>query len=68
MVWVETNKEYPAELFVKYQQTLKKEYELVEFEINVAEEFKKTVKKTKTTCATFCRRVLSTYNQCQNSS
>ena len=67
MVWVETNKESPAELVVKDQQTLKQEYELLEFAINVAQEFKKTVKKTKTACAEFFRRVLSTYNQCQNS-
>ena len=51
MVWVETNKEFPA----------------LEFAINVTEEFKKTMKKTKTTCAEFCRRVLSTYNRCQTS-
>ena len=64
MVWVETNKEYPVELAVKYHQTLKQEYELLEFAINVAEDFKKIVKKTKATCAEFCRRVLSTYNRC----
>ena len=67
MVWVETNKESPVELAVKDQQTLKHEYELLEFAINVVEEFKKTVKKTKAACAQFCRRVLSTYNRCQNS-
>ena len=37
----------------------------MEFDSNVTEEFKKTVKKTKTACAKFCRRVLFTYNQCQ---
>ena len=62
MVWVKTNKESPTELVVKDQQTLKQEYELLEFGINVAEELKKIVKKTKTACAGFCRRVLSTYN------
>ena len=51
-----------AELVVKDQQTLKLEYELLEFAINVAEEFKIIVKKTKTSRAEFCRRVLSTYN------
>ena len=65
MVWVETNKECPAYLAIKYQQTLKQEYELMEFSSNVAEEFKKTVKKTKTTCAEFCKRVLFIYNRCQ---
>ena len=48
MVWVETNKESLAELAIKDQQTLKQEYEFLEFAINVAKEFKKTVKKTKT--------------------
>ena len=35
----------------------------MEFASNIAEEFKKIVKKTKTACAEFCRRVLFTYNQ-----
>ena len=65
MVWVETNKESPIDLAIKDQQTLKQEYELLEFSNNVAEEFKKTVKKPKTACAEFCRRVLFTYNRCQ---
>ena len=67
MVWAETNKESPIDLSVKDQQTLKQEYELMEFASNVIEEFKKTVKKTKTACARFCRRVLFTYNRCQTS-
>ena len=67
MVWVETNKESLTNLAVKDQQTLQQEYELMEFASNVAEEFKKTVKKTKTPCAEFCRRVLFTFNQCQTS-
>ena len=67
MVWVETNKKYPTYLAVKDQQTLKQEYELLEFSINVAEEFKKTVKNTKETCVEFYRRILSRYNQCQTS-
>ena len=62
MVWVETNKESPAELSFKDQQTLKQEYELIEFASNTAEEFKKTVKNTKIACAEFCRRVLLTYS------
>ena len=37
----------------------------MEFASNVAEEFKKIVKKTKNSCAEFCRRVLFTYNYCQ---
>ena len=67
MVWVETNKESPTYLSIKDQQTLKQEYELMEFASNIAEEFKKKVKKTKIACAEFCKRVLFTYNRCQNS-
>ena len=66
MVSVEKNKESPVELAVHDQQILKQEYELLEFAINVEEEFKKTVKKTKGACAEYCKRVLSTYNRCQN--
>ena len=65
MVWIETNKDSPTELPVKDQQSLKQEYDLLEFAINVAEEFKKTIKKTKGACAEYCRRVLATYNRCQ---
>ena len=65
MVWEETNKESPAYLSVKDQHTLKQEYELMEFTRNIAEEFKKTVKKTKTSCVEFYRRFPFTYNQCQ---
>ena len=39
----------------------------MEFLINVAEEFKKTMKKTKGACVEYCRRVLATYNRCQTS-
>ena len=67
MVWAEKNKEYRVDLSVKDQQTLKQEYELMEFTSNITEEFKKLVKKTKTACAEFCRRVLFTYNRCQTS-
>ena len=67
MVWVETNKESPADLSVKDQETLKQEYELMEFASNVAEEFKNIVKKTKTACVEFYRRVLFTYNWCLTS-
>ena len=37
MVWVETNKEPPIDPSVKYQQTLKQEYELMEFTSNIVE-------------------------------
>ena len=41
IVWIETNEETPAELPVKDQQILKQDYDLLEFAINTAEEFKK---------------------------
>jgi len=37
----------------------------LEFSINIAEEFKKTVKKTKGLCVEYYRRVLVTNNRCQ---
>ena len=64
MVWTEANMESPTELLVKDQQSLKQEYVLLEFAINVAEEFKKTIKKTKGACAEYSRRVLATFNRC----
>ena len=65
IAWIETNEESPVELPVKYQQSLKQECDLLEFAINVAEEFKKIVKKTKGLCAEYYRRVMVTYNRCQ---
>ena len=38
MNWVEANKEYPIDISVKYQDTIKQEYKLIEFASNVAEE------------------------------
>ena len=63
IVWIETNEEPPAELLVKYQHSLKKDYDLLEFAINTTEEFKKTVKKTKGACVEYCRKVLVMYNR-----
>ena len=65
MDWVEANKESPTDIFVKDQETIKQEYELIEFASNAAEELKKTVKKRQSAFAEFCRRVLLTYNRCQ---
>ena len=64
-MWIETNEETPAKLPVKDQQSLKQDYDLLEFAINTAEEFKKTMKKTRGACDEHCRRVLVTYNRCQ---
>ena len=47
IVWLETNEETPAELPAKDRHSLKQDYDLLEFAINTAEEFKKTVKKTR---------------------
>ena len=42
---IETNEEIPADLLAKDQHSLKQDYDLLEFAINTAEEFKKAVKK-----------------------
>ena len=65
IIRIETNEETPIELPTKDWHSLKQDYELLEFTINTAEEFKKTVKKTIGACAECCRRVLVTYNRCQ---
>ena len=51
MARLEANEEAPAELPSKYQQALRKDYDLLEFAINTAKEFKKAIKKTKGVCA-----------------
>ena len=65
MARLENNEETPADLSAKDQQALKWDYNLVEFSINTAEDFKKAVKKTKGLCTEFFRRLLNTYNRCQ---
>ena len=42
----EDDAEIPAELSVKYHQTLRTDHNLVEFTISTTEDFKKTVKRT----------------------
>ena len=64
MTRLEANEEIPTDLTAKYQQGLRQGYDLLEFAINTAEEFKKAVKKTKGACTEFCRRLLITYNRC----
>ena len=58
-------KEAPAELPSKDKQALKRDHDLIEFAINTAEDFQKTVKKTKGAYTEFFRRALVTYNRCQ---
>ena len=65
MARLENNEEAPAELPSKDRQALRQDYDLLEFAINTAEEFKKAVKNTKGACTEFFRRLLITYNRCQ---
>ena len=65
MARLEANEETPTELPSKDQQALRKDYDLLEFAINTAKEFKKAVKKTRGACAEFFRRLLITYNHFQ---
>ena len=65
MARLEVNEETPADLHSKDQHDLRQDYDLLEFAINTAEEFKKAIKKTKGACAEFFRRLLITYNPCQ---
>ena len=62
---LEANEENAVDLLAKDQQGLRQDYDLLEFFINKAEEFKKDVNKTKGACTEFCRRLLITYNHCQ---
>ena len=64
MARLENKEETPAELPSKDTQTLKRGYGLLKFAINTAEDFKKSVKKTKGACIEFFRRLLITYNRC----
>ena len=64
MARMKNNEENPAELPSKDQQALRRGYDLVEFAINTAKDFKKAVKKTKGACTEFFRRLLITYNRC----
>ena len=56
---LEKNKETPAELPSKDKQALKRDYNLIEFDINTGEDFKKVVKKTKGACTNFSKESLS---------
>ena len=65
MARMENNEETPTKLPSKYRQALKQDYDLLEFAINTAEDFKKAVRKTKGACTEFFRRLLITYNRFQ---
>ena len=62
---METSKEHPTYVPPKDLEMIKLEYQLIEFASKEAEELVKAVRKTKSACAEFCRRVLLTYNWCQ---
>ena len=67
MTWVEINKESPVDISFKDLETIKMEYELIEFASKAAGELIKAMRKTKNACAKFYRRVLLTYNRCHTS-
>ena len=67
MTWLETNKEPPIYVPIKDLETIKPEYELIEFASKAAEELVKTKRRTKSACAEFCRKVILTYNRCHTS-
>ena len=64
---METTKEPLADAPIKDLETVKLEYELIEFVSKVAEELVKVIQRTKGVCAEFCRKFLITYNHCQTS-
>ena len=65
MTWLETTKEPPADAPIKDLETVKLEYELIQFRSKATEELVKAAQKTKGVCAEFCRKFLTTYNHCQ---
>ena len=65
IVRIETNEKIPVYLPSKDQHSLKQDYDLLEFAINTAEEFKKTMKKMRIAYTKYYRRVLVTYKRCQ---
>ena len=65
MARLEANEETPVDLPSKDQQALRQDYDLLEFAISTAEEFKKAIKKIKGACAKLFKRLLITYNRCQ---
>ena len=65
LTWLETTQEPPADAPIKDLETVKLEYELIEFGSKAAEELVKAVRRAKGFCAEFCKKVLTTYNHCQ---
>ena len=65
MTWLETTKEPPADAPIKELETVKLEYELIEFGSKAAKKLVKAVRRTKGVCVEFCKKVIITYNRCQ---
>ena len=68
LTWLETTNEPPVDAPIKVLETMKLEYELIEFGSKAVEELVKAVQKIKGVCEEFCRKVITTYNRCQTSS
>ena len=67
LTWLETTKEPPSNEPIKDLETVKLQYELIEFRSKAAEELVKVVRRTKDVCTGFRRKFLTTYNLCQTS-
>ena len=67
MTWLETTKEPPTDAPIKDLETVKLEYELIEFGSKAAEELVKVVWRTKGDCAELCKKILITYNRFETS-
>ena len=67
MTWLETNKEPPMDIPIKDLEMIKLEYDVIEFASKATEELVKTIRRTKSACAEFYRKVLLTYNWCHTS-
>ena len=61
----EDDAEIPEGLPAKDHQALKRDHNLVEFAINTAEDFKKTIKRTQVACSEYFKRFLNACNRCQ---
>ena len=67
LTWLETTKEPPANAPIKDLETVKLDYELIEFGSKAVKEMVKAIRKTKAICTELCRKFLTTYNRFQTS-
>ena len=68
LAWLETTKETPANIPVKYSERMQLQFELIGFGNKATEKLLEAVKKTKDQCMEFCEKILVTHNRCQSSS